>query len=77
MAFEVLTQVVGSPTWNADPHPFTWVKTAVDSLASLADYLNKIRPYRNRRKRRVNLSPDLWRRTLGGGVNRRHAAERR
>lgn len=31
-------------TWNDDPHPFTWVKTADDILASLADYLTKIRP---------------------------------
>jgi transposase len=31
-------------TWNADPHPFTWVKTADDILNSLADYLTKIRP---------------------------------
>ena len=31
-------------TWNADPRPFTWVKTADDILNSLADYLTKIRP---------------------------------
>jgi transposase len=31
-------------TWNADPRPFTWVKTADDILNSLADYLAKIRP---------------------------------
>jgi transposase len=31
-------------TWNADPRPFTWVKTADDILNSLADYLSKIRP---------------------------------
>jgi transposase len=31
-------------TWNDDPRPFTWVKTADDILNSLADYLAKIRP---------------------------------
>ena len=31
-------------TWNANPRPFTWVKTADDILDSLADYLAKIRP---------------------------------
>ena len=30
-------------TWNSDPRPFTWVKTADDILTSLADYLDKIR----------------------------------
>jgi transposase len=29
-------------TWNANPRPFTWVKTADDILNSLADYLTKI-----------------------------------
>jgi transposase len=31
-------------SWNTDPRPFTWVKTADDILNSLADYLAKIRP---------------------------------
>jgi len=31
-------------TWNENPRPFTWVKTADDILNSLADYLAKIRP---------------------------------
>jgi transposase len=31
-------------TWNTDPRPFIWVKTADDILNSLADYLAKIRP---------------------------------
>src|SRR5215213_5471880 len=31
-------------TWNANPRPFTWVKTADDILNSLADYLAKIKP---------------------------------
>ena len=31
-------------TWNTDPRPFPWVKTADDILNSLADYLAKIRP---------------------------------
>jgi hypothetical protein len=31
-------------TWNANPRPFTWVKTAGDILNSLADYLAKMRP---------------------------------
>jgi transposase len=31
-------------TWNDDPRPFTWVKTADDILNSLADYLARIRP---------------------------------
>lgn len=30
-------------TWNADPKPFVWVKTADDILNSLADYLAKIK----------------------------------
>ncbi len=31
-------------TWNRDPRPFTWTKTADEILASLADYLTKINP---------------------------------
>jgi transposase/DNA-binding XRE family transcriptional regulator len=31
-------------TWNQDPRPFTWTKTADEILASLADYLAKINP---------------------------------
>src|SRR3954462_1279024 len=31
-------------TWNAEPRPFTWIKTADDILNSLADYLAKIQP---------------------------------
>ena len=31
-------------TWNADPKPFTWTKTADEILNSLADYLTKIAP---------------------------------
>ncbi|MFI7643596.1 hypothetical protein [Nonomuraea sp. NPDC049400] len=31
-------------TWNEDPRPFTWTKTADEILKSLADYLNKINP---------------------------------
>src|SRR5829696_6308695 len=31
-------------TWNTNPRPFTWVKTADDILNSLADYLAKIKP---------------------------------
>ena len=31
-------------TWNDDPRPFTWTKTADEILNSLADYLAKIRP---------------------------------
>ena len=31
-------------TWNDDPRPFTWVKTADDILNSLADYLDRIHP---------------------------------
>jgi hypothetical protein len=30
-------------TWNANPRAFTWTKTADEILASLADYLHKIR----------------------------------
>ena len=29
-------------TWNDNPRPFTWTKTADEILASLADYLTKI-----------------------------------
>ncbi|MFF3876393.1 IS630 family transposase [Streptomyces sp. NPDC001978] len=31
-------------TWNQDPRPFTWTKTADEILKSLADYLTKINP---------------------------------
>lgn len=31
-------------TWNEDPKPFTWTKTADEILNSLADYLAKIAP---------------------------------
>ncbi|MFI0424046.1 IS630 family transposase [Spongiactinospora sp. 9N601] len=31
-------------TWNDDPRPFTWTKTADEILKSLADYLGKISP---------------------------------
>ena len=30
-------------TWNTNPRPFTWTKTADEILNSLADYLAKIR----------------------------------
>jgi hypothetical protein len=29
-------------TWNDNPRPFTWTKTADESLNSLADYLAKL-----------------------------------
>jgi transposase len=29
-------------TWNEDPHPFTWVKTADEILNSLSEYMSKI-----------------------------------
>jgi len=29
-------------TWNDNPRPFTWTKTADEILASLADYLAKL-----------------------------------
>jgi len=31
-------------TWNDNPRPFTWTKTADEILSSLADYLTKLRP---------------------------------
>ncbi len=31
-------------TWNQDPKPFTWTKSADEILKSLADYLTKINP---------------------------------
>ncbi|MFF4733267.1 IS630 family transposase [Streptomyces mirabilis] len=31
-------------TWNENPRPFTWTKTADEILSSLADYLTKINP---------------------------------
>ncbi|HEX5569175.1 MAG TPA: IS630 family transposase [Streptomyces sp.] len=31
-------------TWNENPRPFTWTKTAGEILKSLADYLAKVRP---------------------------------
>jgi transposase len=31
-------------TWNENPRPFTWTKTADEILKSLADYLSKITP---------------------------------
>ncbi|MFJ3308356.1 hypothetical protein ACIPSA_35830 [Streptomyces sp. NPDC086549] len=29
-------------TWNDNPRPFTWTKTAGEILNSLADYLTKV-----------------------------------
>ena len=29
-------------TWNDNPRPFTWTKTADEILSSLADYLAKL-----------------------------------
>jgi hypothetical protein len=29
-------------TWNENPRPFTWTKTADEILNSLADYLTKV-----------------------------------
>jgi hypothetical protein len=29
-------------TWNTNPRPFTWTKTADEILNSLADYLAKV-----------------------------------
>jgi len=29
-------------TWNDNPRPFTWTKTADEILSSLADYLAKV-----------------------------------
>jgi transposase len=37
-------------TWNDDPRPFTWIKTADDILNSLADYLAKITLTKNELK---------------------------
>jgi len=31
-------------TWNDNPRPFTWTKTADEILSSLADYLAKVGP---------------------------------
>jgi hypothetical protein len=31
-------------TWNDNPRPFTWTKTADEILSSLADYLAKLGP---------------------------------
>jgi hypothetical protein len=33
-------------TWNDNPRPFTWTKTADEILDSLADYLAKVGPGR-------------------------------
>jgi transposase len=33
-------------TWNDNPRPFTWTKTADEILASLADYLSKVGTHR-------------------------------
>ncbi|MGW7201771.1 IS630 family transposase, partial [Streptomyces chryseus] len=34
-------------TWNENPRPFTWTKTADEILKSLADYLTKVTPPAN------------------------------
>ena len=44
-------------TWNTNPKPFSWVKTADEILHSLASYLDKINPNRN----------ELTRATSGAG----------
>lgn len=31
-------------SWNENPRPFTWTKTADEILKSLADYLSKVTP---------------------------------
>ncbi|MFD5513940.1 hypothetical protein ACFWIB_40445 [Streptomyces sp. NPDC127051] len=31
-------------SWNQNPRPFTWSKTADEILKSLADYLTKVTP---------------------------------
>jgi transposase-like protein/transposase len=35
-------------TWNENPRPFTWTKTADEILNSLADYLTKVTPPANK-----------------------------
>ncbi|GHH45860.1 hypothetical protein GCM10018773_36150 [Streptomyces candidus] len=40
-------------TWNQDPKPFTWTKTADEILKSLADYLTKINPVTNNNQTRT------------------------
>ena len=37
-------------TWNTNPRPFTWTKTADEILNSLADYLAKVGASRNSNK---------------------------
>ena len=37
-------------TWNENPRPFTWAKTADEILNSLADYLEKIIPPKTKKK---------------------------
>ena len=34
-------------TWNDNPRPFTWTKTADEILNSLADYLDKLGTHRS------------------------------
>ena len=48
-------------TWNTNPRPFTWTKTADEILNSLADYLAKIKSrLANKEEKPLN----LWRSTL-------------
>ncbi|NEC92596.1 IS630 family transposase, partial [Streptomyces sp. SID12501] len=35
-------------TWNENPRPFTWTKTADEILNSLADYLTEVTPSANK-----------------------------
>ena len=40
-------------TWNQDPKPFVWTKTAEEILHSLAEYLNKISPAANEKAKEL------------------------
>ncbi|MGW0778944.1 IS630 family transposase [Streptomyces sp. NPDC002835] len=42
-------------TWNQNPRPFTWTKTADEILNSLADYLTKINPPTTENWKKLNL----------------------
>ena len=54
-------------TWNDNPRPFTWTKTADEILASLADYLAKVTGMASPEASKLN-HLNFRRSTLGAGI---------
>jgi len=48
-------------TWNQDPKPFVWTKTAEEVLHPLAEYLTRISPEAHEKSQELRACAD-WRR---------------